>query len=672
MKDTLLLAAVALVVVILIILTIKVRRTRRTKVSESWSSVTKEEFLSILLGTYSATQRAEALNVRLSLGPKIIDPPALAEISLEASEAPEKLAPESEIDLLEKDMERSNHELAVITAQDEVLDVSSNTEIEAEPSAESFESRTTSSRAQSPETGLAPQEFITELAAPKRQRFSRGPRPPREPKARPAKPTRAERNAKRQAEGEARRSARVAAKRQRAEYLDPATQSPREASSSDETLSPSRRELRRQARDLARLDKQARRRARNVAPTLSIDADTGPTLEAEPQVPFSPPAPTDVPTPDVAPPARSIRRAERNAQRLAQELNTREVAVSHGETLPLSDAPPSEHDLITDAVAEATRVVEGSPDAPPKRGLFSKRARSSPSPKTTAEAMLSPEELRLSSLEAARDTKQRTKAAREAARQDELLARQAARQLSKHEKEATRQLAAQARSAKRVERQRAADAKVLARNESKLAKAEERTAAKEFKSIVQTPQPPDVTTPARQAHPLTTQEPEPQLVSLAEADIKALARERKRLSRVAARAERQEAKHQEAETVRAMRAERQAERASVKAGAKIQRQREHDERERRRADERMVKLGKGASLSAHSTDKATVRRAHKLGIDLAPPESTVPTTPTYQWDPETHQIINTGSVPATHPTGQAPVQQFDWQVAGLPEPLPER
>jgi ABC-type sulfate transport system permease component len=54
MKDTLLLAAVALVVVILIILTIKVRRTRRTKVSESWSSVTKEEFLSILLGTYSA------------------------------------------------------------------------------------------------------------------------------------------------------------------------------------------------------------------------------------------------------------------------------------------------------------------------------------------------------------------------------------------------------------------------------------------------------------------------------------------------------------------------------------------------------------------------------------------------------------------------------------------
>ena len=178
-------------------------------------------------------------------------------------------------------------------------------------------------------------------------------------------------------------------------------------------------------------------------------------------------------------------------------------------------------------------------------------------------------------------------------------------------------------------------------------------------------------------HPLPVGGGTPNADRHAAAEDAALAKEQKRMDRVSARAAKAETRVQ----VRALRVERRVDAADERQAAA---QRKKDDRAAAaaarqatttttRTKQRQIRQGRelgkaqeGAArrdLSlARRGDKVgflTVLRARRLGIDLSAPEQ--------------HDSFGgtaTASVPTPPATGRPAVRDFDWEAAGLPEPVP--
>jgi hypothetical protein len=342
----------------------------------------------------------------------------------------------------------------------------------------------------------------------------------------------------------------------------------------------------------------------------------------------------------------------------------------------LTDSPPPAPPTIsrTDerfiSEEEATNPdVLSPPELSPPPGRRRLKAR-----KTTAAAITShgidPSELKKASHEAAALTRRQTNEAKKARYQEARAAKAQRLDEIKHSREVARRRRLALREAAKVER--------TARNEEKKSLRGARG----------------------DARTITTEGDDGVVVIMGEKDFRALEKERKRLqaiavsdARKAARAAKKHktdptpepsqpevpalqehslaaperipegSKHKGRESLRAMGSITRAERASVREGARLEKKRKVEERQRSRAISQLTQMQSGRHTPARM--RAIERRARKLGLNQSSG------TPRYSFDKETGEIVDTGE-PLFIRDSPAPAPRYDWRGAGLPEPLPER
>ena len=174
----------------------------------------------------------------------------------------------------------------------------------------------------------------------------------------------------------------------------------------------------------------------------------------------------------------------------------------------------------------------------------------------------------------------------------------------------------------------------------------------------------------------------PSTRGLTEAELRELERENARLEKINKRADRESgkigerenarerkeaekaAKREARELVAQLKREAREERKSVAEVAKLERQRLKDEKIAGRERERALRRDLARARRGDRSQVGTLRRARKLGLDVAEGRELQLQDPTldYRWS------VESGQRPAT----ATRELDYDWKAAGLPEPLPER
>ena len=337
---------------------------------------------------------------------------------------------------------------------------------------------------------------------------------------------------------------------------------------------------------------------------------------------------------------------------------------------PLAYPLSSDERFITKDEAESPDVL-APPELTPPPGRRSHKTKNT----TTAEHVvdgIDPSELRKASKEAALIARQQTKEAREARAREAKAQKSLRREALRRDRGGEKRRRAAVREAAKVERAARLEEKRILRR----AKGDERT--------------------------VTTEGSDGIVVTMSEKDFRGLERERKRLQRIAIvdarKAERDAKKNRPSDTVtentenpevapslqehtlaepehapqagraqkreslRAMRAITRAEHASVREGARIERKRKAEDRQRSKALSQLTQMQSGKRTPARL--RAIERRARKLGMDQSSD------APRYHFDQETGEIVYVGD---SHSAAtRVSTLRYDWRAAGLPEPLPER
>jgi hypothetical protein len=434
------------------------------------------------------------------------------------------------------------------------------------------------------------------------------------------------------------------------------------------------------------------KRGRKVNPTdPEVKEPAGPSLANDDFEVFTdtpPDAGPPAPAPELEEPAPSADFQRRGKQK---DQETTYVPSDTPSTLEQDEYPPSGIDfdqaleeLITPtpsprATLDDERFITEeefqNPDvlAPPELSPPPGRRRRKLKNTTTAEHTvqgIDPSELKKASNEAAALTRRQTKESKESRKLEAAAANDLRRAEQKRSREAARRRRLALREAAKVERS---------------AKSEEKKNLRGAKGDART---------------VTTEDAGGVVVTMSEKDFAELEKERRRLSRIAisdARKAERAAKRgkgdqpsetgqatpeasvlqehtlaepdkahegsraQKRESLHAMRAITKAERESVREGARIEKKRKAEERQRSRALLQLTQMQSGRRTPARM--RAIDRRARKLGL------SQNTEAPRYSFDHESGDIIYSGDGPAPTPTRAL---RHDWRAAGLPEPLPER
>lgn len=384
---------------------------------------------------------------------------------------------------------------------------------------------------------------------------------------------------------------------------------------------------------------------------------------------------------------------------------------------------PSEEQMLADAVLEAARapVIKKLTRAERRAASIQQSATSSSDPdhadELTSKNPLQTRDLKKASREQARALKARTRAQAEALKADERHASLAAKEQDRQDRLASKEQKKATALAKKVDRQRLADLRAqeaTAKKAFRAKRAAERKAARE--QARRDKKTADEWLKSKGVMPVDEYEsgssdlgPAPYALaphgtlddqidlSFSEADIRTLSKERRRLARIAARSERsarvsdrhalsgesreqkRAEKKEAAQTLKAMRSMARAERNSVRAGAKMEKQRLNETKQRRKAAERLSVVSADVTRREGRSFRTTMRRARKLGIVVPGSSEPSPTTPNYLWDETIGKIRYVGPTSPVEADAelvgaveaiQLPTQ-FDWRRAGLPEPLPQ-